>query len=558
MYGILLLSWILAHVFSSGNLGHVLPVRVDVAVAQNSGKPSLSETMKNGHRIQTANTTNARRRDFVLKMIHHAWDSYERRAMGFDEIRPMNGLGVNNWGGVALTLIDSLDTLILAGMEAEFRRAVEWLRRNPSIFDTPVTVNVFETAIRHLGGLVGAYELRPDPTLRQLAEDMGQRLIRAFFHCGDSAEGCYFHVPFSDINLRTFEKLNGAGITSIAEVSLGMELKALARVTRNCSYAVAATTVTRTLRDKLDLDMAGMAMNLIIETGDYAIVDNNKVALGARGDSYYEYLLKEWILTGRRDSDLRHLYDTFYYVFVDNLLFNSSTKFAYVGELRNRNCKASMDHLVCFLPGVLALDLMTPGRPTKCPARPKRGRWKNRLPYKRSQRLEVAKKLMNTCVEMYTRMDTGLAPEISSFDGNGLLDVPSAMHSILRPETVESLYLMWHLTRDSRYRDAGWRIALALERNAKVQFGYSGLDNVRVHQSFNNQTPSFFFAETLKYLYLLYVDGDRPNEFVFSTEAHPFRIFDGFQFICGLTGTGRWRSHRHVRNWLQKNAKKPA
>lgn len=41
-------------------------------------------------------------------------------------------------------------------------------------------------------------------------------------------------------------------------------------------------------------------------TGQFA--QGSTITLGARGDSYYEYLLKQWLLTGKRDDFYRDLY----------------------------------------------------------------------------------------------------------------------------------------------------------------------------------------------------------------------------------------------------------
>ena len=49
---------------------------------------------------------------------------------------------------------------------------------------------------------------------------------------------------------------------------------------------------------------------------------------------------------------------------------------------------------------------------------------------------------------------------------------------ILRPEAIESYFLMWRLTKDQKYRDWGWEMVQALDKNCKVDGGYSGVRNV--------------------------------------------------------------------------------
>lgn len=117
--------------------------------------------------------------------------------------------------------------------------------------------------------------------------------------------------------------------------------------------------------------------------------------------------------------------------------------------------------------------------------------------------MDLAKQLMRTCYEFYARQPTGLAPEIVQFrmDGSAATaaagvssDAPPAFtidaratHSLLRPETVESLFVMWRVTGDPLYREWGWQIFESLRTFARVDgAGYSGLKDVRVT---NRPTP---------------------------------------------------------------------
>eukprot|EP00622_Pseudochattonella_farcimen_P000501 FR735010.1.p1 GENE.FR735010.1~~FR735010.1.p1 ORF type:complete len:159 (+),score=17.09 FR735010.1:186-662(+) len=102
--------------------------------------------------------------------------------------------------------------------------------------------------------------------------------------------------------------------------------------------------------------------------------------------------------------------------------------------------------------------------------------------------------------------------------------------SLLRPETVESLFLCWRVTRDKKYQDWGWAIFEAIERTARVESGgFAGLRDIRNPEGGQRDVmESFFMAETLKYLFLLFGDPDHEmlplDEWVFNTEAHPLRV----------------------------------
>lgn len=99
----------------------------------------------------------------------------------------------------------------------------------------------------------------------------------------------------------------------------------------------------------------------------------------------------------------------------------------------------------------------------------------------------------------------------------------------LRPETVESLFFMWRLTRDETWRERGWKIFVALQQQCRTASGYAALKDVRRRRSHEDSMPSFWMAETLKYLYLLFSEDDvlPLDQWVFNTEAHPFRVEPG-------------------------------
>ncbi|TFK51900.1 glycoside hydrolase family 47 protein [Heliocybe sulcata] len=100
---------------------------------------------------------------------------------------------------------------------------------------------------------------------------------------------------------------------------------------------------------------------------------------------------------------------------------------------------------------------------------------------------------------------------------------------LLRPETLESLYLMWRTTGDERWRERSWAIFQSIERELKTTTGYTIAKVVYNDPiTLGNSMPSYFLAETLKYLYLSFKNEDLVplNKWVFNTEAHPFEVFN--------------------------------
>tara|TARA_B100000524_G_scaffold345045_1_gene243139 strand:+ start:631 stop:1650 length:1020 start_codon:yes stop_codon:yes gene_type:complete len=262
---------------------------------------------------------------------------------------------------------------------------------------------------------------------------------------------------------------------------------------------------------------------------------SHAITLGARADSAYEYLLKQWLLSGKTDSRVRAMYETSIEAIAKHLVrhggADTCANCTYIGQLDYHTglFKHQMDHLVCFVPGMLALG-----------ARGDSGR----------EHMRLAEEMMETCYRMYSEQPTGLAPEIAAFHGQSprVEADKGATHHLLRPEVVESLFVLWRKTGDRKYREWGWHIFEAIEKHCKVAGGgYTGLKDVTKQRggffgakgagggnaAFSiDKMESFFTAETLKYLYLLFAD-DRLvplDRYVFNTEAHPFEIHEAYGY----------------------------
>ena len=417
---------------------------------------------------------------------------------------------------MALTMVDSLDTLFILGLDAEFTRAAAWLGDNLR-FREQEGINVFEVTIRVLGGLLSAYELSHDAQLLRKADELGRQLLFAF----NSPSG----LPYGTVGLRTRTATNPAwakGASTVAEVaSLQLEFRALSRHTANPAYEAAAQRVMRHLRGmpRPASLPAGLYPTLISPvSGEFVNAD---VTLGARADSLYEYLLKQWLLSSRTDGRVRRMYDESVAAISEHLVASGGPSrclnctFVRQWNHRTKVYNEHMDHLVCFVPGMLALGAQGDTA---------------------AAHLRLAEELMETCYRMYADQVTGLAAEIS-YVGEGqdtVLAVRQAKHNLLRPETVESLFVLWRVTGRPVYRDWGWAIFEAFEKHCRVAGGgYSGLKDVTVDPArHTGRMESFFTAETLKYLWLLFADTAVVplDRWVFNTEAHPLRVRDEYRW----------------------------
>jgi len=481
---------------------------------------------RSGDKTLACMTDSVARANAVKEAAKWAWKGYKEAAWGEDELHPMSRTS-GSWFDLGLTLVDSLDTLLLMGLKKEYDEAAQWVS-NSMRLDRPKNVNLFETTIRILGGLLSAYNLTDgDATMLAKAEELGERLMPAF----RTKSG----VPFSDVNLGagTASSPKWGPDSSTSEVTtLYLEFSYLSRLTGSPSYEAAASGVMDIV-DQASGRLQGLCPIMINpNTGKFR---GNVFTLGARGDSFYEYLLKCWVISGRRDERCLRMYKEAMRGVRERLIDTTAGVggLTYVAELKGSGSSAQkqpkMDHLVCFLPGLLALghyhgvDTSTAKSPISD--------------------IELAQQLMLTCYETYRETPVGLAPEIVHFSkhdgdypkqhkhdvGRGHFEIyQQDSHNLLRPETVESLWVMWQVTRDPVYREWAWLIFRAFEKHTRVRSGgYASLDSVlQVPPKKRDKMESFWLAETLKYLYLIFEERDLLplDTFVMNTEAHPLPI----------------------------------
>ena len=186
------------------------------------------------------------------------------------------------------------------------------------------------------------------------------------------------------------------------------------------------------------------------------------VSMGALGDSFYEYLLKAWLQSGKTDDVMRSMYVEAMESATQKLIQKSTNGLTYFAEMKFGRLEHKMDHLACFTGGMLALGSTQLGEPYK------------------SRHMELGSAITNTCHESYDRTNTKLGPEAFRFteviEAKALKS--NEKYYILRPEVVESYFVLWRLTHEPRYRQWGWEAVQALEKHCRVDGGYTGLKNV--------------------------------------------------------------------------------
>ncbi|OXB62210.1 hypothetical protein ASZ78_009808 [Callipepla squamata] len=240
-------------------------------------------------------------------------------------------------------------------------------------------------------------------------------------------------------------------------------------------------------------------------------VDADHVSIGGLGDSFYEYLLKAWLMSDKTDEEGKKMYYDAVQAIETHLIRKSSGGLTYIAEWKGGLLEHKMGHLTCFAGGMFALG--ADGAPSD----------------KTGHHIELGAEIARTCHESYDRTSMKLGPEAFRFDGGveAIATRQNEKYYILRPEVIETYMYMWRLTHDPKYRQWAWEAVEALEKHCRVDGGYSGIRDVYSnHESHDDVQQSFFLSETLKYLYLLFSDDDLlPFEhWVFNTEAHPFPI----------------------------------
>ncbi len=413
----------------------------------------------------------------VRQEFLHAWEGYTRYASGHDELAPLSRSSRDLYGQTFyMTPVDALDTMILMGLKTEADATRELIATHLS-FDRDVYVSTFEFTIRFLGGLLSSYQLTGDERLLRLAKDLGDRELPAF----RSSTG----MPYGDVNLKTGRVRRP--VTNPAEIgTLLIEFGTLSKLTGNPTYYdTAKRALVRLYQSRSSIGLVGESID--VTTGKW----KSPVSHISGGiDSYYEYLLKCARLFD--DADCASMWSSSRQA-IDTYLADTSRGGLWYGSAdmnTGKRLTTQFGSLDAYFPAVLAL----------------------------SGDIPRAAQLEDSCLVMWNRY--GIEPE--RFDYVTMSAV--SPEYLLRPEIIESAYYLYQLTRDERYLSMGKIFFDSLRTWCRTDAGYAELRSV-VTKEKADRMESFFLAETLKYLYLLFAPPETLDfkGVIFNTEAHPIR-----------------------------------
>ncbi|KAF2138043.1 glycoside hydrolase family 47 protein [Aplosporella prunicola CBS 121167] len=494
----------------------------------------------------------------VAEAMKYTFAKYKQRAWGYDDILPVSGGKHNSRNGWGAFIVDSASTLALMGLWDEFMLSLDHII-DIDFSTAEGLVDPFETTIRYVGGIVSLIDLidagvvppklvtgEQRLALLSQATILANKLAPAY----DSPTG----MPYPRVN---FKKDIGQGDPpelyekypdkvryenpSIGPARAGSNLLEYRTLTRlngiEDYFANASLSWAPLVWDKYIQKPPGLISAPIdITTG--APVGRQR-HWDAGHDSYYEYLIKAAILAPK--DRYSKAYEERWLQAVDALRHSLATRSSYadnynpqhlfIGKLDGEWYLNEQSHLACFAPGNLMLGASYLAKPAL---------------------IKTAQALLEACHHTYASTSTGIGPELWSWEPMSNLPpgtfspqsprqrLELAHHGFwvvdpsfrLRPEYVESLFYAWRITGQKRYRDWAWDAFLAMEKHCKTDFGYAALQDVMAggegkrRVKHLDESESFWAAETLKYIFLTLTDVNvgSLDEWVFSTEGHPFRM----------------------------------
>ncbi|TDZ19849.1 Mannosyl-oligosaccharide 1,2-alpha-mannosidase MNS1 [Colletotrichum orbiculare MAFF 240422] len=480
------------------------------------------------------------RRTEVRRLFKMNWASYKKFAWMKDALGPISATGKDQFSGWSATLVDSLDTLWIMGLKDEFEDAVAAVATIDFGRATSDRVNTFETNIRYLGGLMAAYDLSGRKVLLDKAVELGNLLYGAF--------NTEHRMPVDFINFGDAKKGTGldveSSVVSASPGTLSLEMTRLSQLTGDPKYYDAAAKV-------MDLFYAGQQRTrlpgmwpMFVSMRDRDVTSGSQFTIAGCADSLYEYLPKMHALLGGADEKYRTMTENFLKAANESLFFRPMlpdgenvlvSGNANVDTSGKRTLDPESEHLACFIGGVYALAGRLLGR---------------------EEWVSVGSRLTLGCYYAYQAMPTGMMPERYNMVAcerrddcrwdeerwarektlrpehkehlpKGFTTAKDARY-ILRPEAIESVFVLYRVTGDRGFQEAAWEMWKAVSNGTLVEHGNAAVLDVTVKQDplpKEDYMESFWLAETLKYFYLVFSPPDllSLDEYVLNTEAHPFR-----------------------------------
>ncbi|KAI5465264.1 endoplasmic reticulum mannosyl-oligosaccharide 1,2-alpha-mannosidase [Mariannaea sp. PMI_226] len=483
------------------------------------------------------------RRQAVLGVFQSDWANYREFAWAKDALNPISGTWRNQFCGWSATLVDSLDTLWIMGMREAFDEAVAAVAAIDFGESTAARVNMFETNIRYLGGLLSAYDLSKREVLLNKAIELGDMLYAGF--------NTEHRMPVDFFEFEKAKTGKGLAVERLVVLaspgSLSLEMTRLSQITGDNKYYDAITRVMKIFHEQQqDTKLPGLWPKWV-SMKSMNVSARGSFTIAASSDSTYEYLPKMHALLGGWDEMYRDMSLSFMRAANEHLFFRpmlpDEKDVLFSGNMHIDGngvptFDAQSEHLGCFIGGTMALGGQLLGTPAD---------------------IKTGLKLAKGCAYAYAAFPTGMMPErfhaipcnppratvcrwdeqtwiLESHRRQGYQQrLPKGFSSavdpryILRPEAIESLFVAYRITGQKELQDMAWKMFKAITKGTAVDHGHASVLDVTSRKSVldkEDYMESFWFSETLKYFYLIFSPPDliSLDDFVLNTEAHPFRL----------------------------------
>ncbi len=501
-----------------------------------TGNPKRLPKVQHAFKEESVFVANERRqrRQAVKEVFVRCWRSYKRRAWMKDELSPISGGSRNAFGGWAATLVDALDTLYIMDMKDDFNVAADAVKDIDFSTSTESELNVFETTIRYLGGLLAAYDLSADTSLLDKAVEVGEMLYVAL----DTPN----HMPVTRWDWQA--AASGASQVApswmlVSEIgSLSLEFTRLSQLTENPKWFDAIQRISDVFVAQQNLTKLPGMWPIVVNPQLQDFTGDTGFTLGGMSDSLYEYFPKEYALLGGLSEMYRDLYDGSMNTAIKHAFFRpmvpDDVDILISGDVHADSpdqvtLEPKGQHLGCFTGGMLGLG--------------------GRL-FNNPEHVSLGRKLVDGCIWAYNALPFGMMPEtfhmvpcpldgpcsweegkwhygvMSMMSGEdsrsateviadrrlppGFTDIGDTRY-ILRPEAIESVFILYRITGDRKLQDAAWKMFLNIYKYTKTEFGNAALDDVTITEGEppkSDRMESFWMAETLKYFYLIFSEPD--------------------------------------------------
>ncbi|KAI9055401.1 hypothetical protein LZ554_000355 [Drepanopeziza brunnea f. sp. 'monogermtubi'] len=493
-----------------------------------TGKPMKIPTVQAPAPAEDAKAKEVRlqRRDAVKESFVHSWTGYKEHAWLRDEVTPLSGSYRDTFGGWAATLVDALDTLWIMGLKEDFEIAVKAVQEIDFSSTDAADVNVFETTIRYLGGFLAAYDIsgRKYPVLLAKAVEVGDLLMSCF----DTPN----RMPITRWDWKSY--VNGLAQTApehmlVSEIgSLSLEFTHLSQLTGDPKYYDAVQRIGDEFEKSQNSTQFPGLWPVSINASKPSFDEDTLFTLGGMSDSLYEYFPKQFLILGGLLAQPRTLQILWRggMVGLASKIFERPADLEVAEEL-TKGCVWAYDISANgIMPEVLTVVPCPKGKDSDC-------NWDDNKPWHAALKAK------------FPDLPHGTEAE-KAFDAQSVIKeerLPAGFTAIddrryiLRPEAIESVFLMYRMTGKQEYADSAWRMFQAIEKVCRTAIAAAAIRDITV--PFDTQSgeengatgekmdsmESFWLAETLKYFYLCFEEWDvvSLDEWVLNTEAHPLR-----------------------------------